>query len=231
MKVYVVVERGTEYDDEYYSLSERGGVPVKAFKNKKNAEDHAAELEAKRKKDEDPDEWNGGDGLPDSFYEVRETELADEDIVAYADAKRIKSEAKEMAKKASLGAFKAGAQEIFEKFPDLKSFGFTAYTPYFNDGDTCYYSVYADEPYLNGDRSYDLDCGYKYELVNGKYEKIETGTRNPILDAVEPISKLVYSFDKDDIEAMFGDHVRITVSRGKESDSTIKIETEEISHD
>jgi hypothetical protein len=30
-----------------------------------------------------------------------------------------------------------GSAELFEEFPELESFSWTQYTPYFNDGDTC----------------------------------------------------------------------------------------------
>lgn len=55
-------------------------------------------------------------------------------------------------------AFSAMARELFEKIPLIKSFSWTQYTPYFNDGDTCEFSantdypriVYTDGKYLNG---------------------------------------------------------------------------------
>ena len=32
-------------------------------------------------------------------------------------------------------------KEIFTKYPELESFGWSQYTPYFNDGDTCIFSA------------------------------------------------------------------------------------------
>ena len=32
-------------------------------------------------------------------------------------------------------------KEIFTKYPELESFGWSQYTPYFNDGDTCVFSA------------------------------------------------------------------------------------------
>lgn len=232
MKVYVVVELGSEYDDEYYSQPEcGGGLPVKAFRQKANAEAHMKELEAaKRKGGVDERDWGGY--IPPAFYEVRETELADEDVATYADAQRLKAEAKEAAKNASRAAFETGAKAIFDQFPGLESFGFTAYTPYFNDGDTCTFGVNAEEPWLNGEHSKSLDPGYKYEYKNGRYVKVETGNRNPLLDAVKPISEFVYSFDEDDIEAMFGDHVKVAVTRSPRWSATgVKVETDAYHHD
>lgn len=40
--------------------------------------------------------------------------------------------------------------DLFKQAPKLKSFGWTQYTPYFNDGDTCEFGVHMDYPYING---------------------------------------------------------------------------------
>src|SRR4051794_19743146 len=37
--------------------------------------------------------------------------------------------------------FKEGSQDIFDMFPELQSFSWTQYTPYFNDGDECIFRV------------------------------------------------------------------------------------------
>lgn len=42
--------------------------------------------------------------------------------------------------------FQAAFTAFFERFPKLEEINFTAYTPYFNDGDECIYSV--NEPYM-----------------------------------------------------------------------------------
>jgi hypothetical protein len=46
--MYVVVEKGWEYDDQYFNPTGEGGSPVKAFFSKKAAEDYRLDLEAKR---------------------------------------------------------------------------------------------------------------------------------------------------------------------------------------
>lgn len=46
--------------------------------------------------------------------------------------------------------FPAMFTELFKQAPKLKSFGWTQYTPYFNDGDTCEFGVNFDYPYING---------------------------------------------------------------------------------
>jgi hypothetical protein len=56
-----------------------------------------------------------------------------------------------------------GADELFEQFPKLKSFGWTQYTPYFNDGDECVFGVHNDESTIdiNGSSYDDRD---RYDL-------------------------------------------------------------------
>ena len=45
---YVVMERGFEYNDEYYTEQE-GGTPVKVFTSKEEAEKHRQKLEDKKR--------------------------------------------------------------------------------------------------------------------------------------------------------------------------------------
>jgi len=47
-------------------------------------------------------------------------------------------------------------QQLFNKEPNLQRIGWTQYTPYFNDGDTCEFGVNADQSsiYLNGVNAY-----------------------------------------------------------------------------
>lgn len=41
---------------------------------------------------------------------------------------------------------------LFDKWGDkLESIGWVQYTPYFNDGDTCEFSVHTEYPYINGE--------------------------------------------------------------------------------
>jgi len=45
--------------------------------------------------------------------------------------------------------FKVSCKEIFENNPVFKSFSWTQYTPYFNDGDSCEFSAYTDYVYID----------------------------------------------------------------------------------
>jgi hypothetical protein len=65
--------------------------------------------------------------------------------------------------------------DLFKQAPNLKSFGWTQYTPYFNDGDTCEFSIHFDYPYINGvNEDYDdvEESGISIKVHD--YKKLET---------------------------------------------------------
>lgn len=108
-------------------------------------------------------------------------------------------------------AFKA----LLEAHPIVKSLRWTQYTPYFMDGDPCYFSV--KDPYVlwatteveDGEDD-DDDC-----IDSGGYEYVYSGDRLPsdkreAWDAIKAIFKLPDSI----FEAAFGDHQKITVTDG-----------------
>lgn len=49
--------------------------------------------------------------------------------------------------------FKISCKEIFKKHKDFKSFAWTQYTPYWNDGDTCEFYAHTDDIYINDESS------------------------------------------------------------------------------
>ena len=51
--------------------------------------------------------------------------------------------------------FLAGSKELFDKHEALDSFGFKAYSPYFNDGESCDFAAHTDDAYINGYNAYD----------------------------------------------------------------------------
>src|SRR5271165_5041195 len=96
--------------------------------------------------------------------------------------------------------------ELFDKYPNLVSFSWVEYSPHFNDGDACTFSVYADEipvEFLEdeGDQVdlYDRDSGQTYNYSTRSYTK--TGDADPNYDAHKSInefvSDVVYSIPSD----------------------------------
>lgn len=93
-------------------------------------------------------------------------------------------------KTAILGEFKDASGALFEQYPDLKSFGFTCFTPYFNDGDECSYRANISYPKINGDEE---------NIYN----------TDPKIKGVVDFLK---QFDDQDYEDMFGDGYEITIT-------------------
>jgi len=60
------------------------------------------------------------------------------------------NELKKQVQKELQAEFNGALAELFDAYPFVKSVSFAAYTPYFNDGDTCEYSVHHDYCQFNG---------------------------------------------------------------------------------
>jgi hypothetical protein len=128
--------------------------------------------------------------------------------------------------------FKETTKEFFDKNPAVTAVIWTQYTPYFNDGDTCEFSVH--EPYFTNATDeqfediarhgeYDGDeegvwsesdwilCGDSEYCVNRRKEMNMEGV-DP--QSIAKFSRLIQSSEMEDVmEAMFGDHVRIVATR------------------
>lgn len=142
-------------------------------------------------------------------------------------------------------------QPLFEKSNGkIKSFGWTQYTPYFNDGDECTFSTNVDYPYINGEDELKELKEDKYVIITADNEKevkeyidykgyswIKNNTigqigyvRNNEYDSemfeiVEELKSVLSSIDSEFLKDLFGDHVLVTVYDNG------NIETEEYEHD
>lgn len=106
---------------------------------------------------------------------------------------------KEQYIKTAQAEFKSGTDELFAQNPELKSFGFKAYTPYFNDGSECKYSVYTEEPDINGE---DGD-----EILYNKEEKYKS-----LKKLQKSVAEFLGQFDDDVFKEIIGDHVKVTIT-------------------
>ena len=112
------------------------------------------------------------------------------------------------------------SKELFESYPDLKSFGWVQYTPYFNDGEECTFSAHTDQLSINGYGGYNesedgeginlLEAAESRTWVDSKFvAKPVDDKAKEVVDAVETFLK---SFDDDFLKEMFGNHVSVTVT-------------------
>lgn len=111
--------------------------------------------------------------------------------------------------------FSQTAKNVFEKNPNLKSFGWTQYTPYFNDGDVCEFNVhYEYDMFINNDNLYVydpdhwLDPNYNYAP---NFKDYGFDTMQELVSVVKDVHNVLDLFSRDDLEIMFGDHAQITV--------------------
>jgi hypothetical protein len=127
-----------------------------------------------------------------------------------AKSKQLRDERKAVKKElgqAGKELFEEEAKSLFVAYPDLESFAWTQYTPHWNDGDTCHFSVYNDEPEINGEEV----CDEEYNHKTQKYEKI-ADYPTWIRPAQEKICAFLDKYSKEAYEEMFGDGVKITVT-------------------
>lgn len=121
--------------------------------------------------------------------------------------------------------FKAEFKQLFDEHEELKSVSWTQYTPYFNDGDECSFGAQTDYPCINGN---DMNSGDSDELdgpdlVTMAEQEIgytwnNTNKPNPAYDPkaakiIAKIKKVLGDYSDDDYEEMFGDHVKVIVTR------------------
>ena len=158
----------------------------------------------------------------------------------YAQAKTKMAEAQKQIEQIAADAFKEMTTEFFEGQPDIVSFGWSQYTPYWNDGDTCTFSANTEYPIV----TFKAKDGkiIKYDENNGTLQEANSAVVEDDIEfsedddlEMEPyddeinkhakaVSKFLSNFDEDDLETMFGDHALITVTRKK-------VDTEEYEHE
>lgn len=134
---------------------------------------------------------------------------------------KLKAEAQQMAS----DAFDSFCKEIFEKHTKVESFGWSQYTPYFNDGDTCTFSANTDCISINGEYVDDSNWVSETNITNygnwNREKKVYEGrTEVPNLDydselvkGCDEISEFLRNFENDFYITRFGDHAQITVTK------------------
>jgi hypothetical protein len=135
-----------------------------------------------------------------------------------AEFKRVQAEYKSMMQENAKNIFSEMSKEVFENNPNLQDFSWTQYTPYFNDGDTCEFSVNTDYFYINRSNS-DSDYIDVWYVTKPEYhdridfKKFGFNNVEEVVKAVSEVKDILDMFDEDDYMEMFGDHAEVTVSR------------------
>lgn len=120
------------------------------------------------------------------------------------------------------GVIKEALKELFAAFPILDSVKWTQYTPYFNDGDACTFSVndvYIKFSGVTGTRAESvgdwgdgwLNLDYEHEILN-EIEQLDEPTKKSLIKTIELLNKELQG-NEDALYAAFGDHVEVIVDR------------------
>ena len=114
---------------------------------------------------------------------------------------------------------------IFGKYSQLESFGWTQYTPYFNDGDSTIFSANTDYLIINGDYADESNWISPVNIINwgnwnsetksyiGRVEEENKKFDKNLSDATNEIIDFLSNFDNDFYLTKFGDHAEITVTK------------------
>lgn len=92
-------------------------------------------------------------------------------------------------------------QCLFNATPELGSISWTAYTPYWADGDPCKFEAYVNYPEINED--IDLADVEKYKLTDPLHRELTLSVR-----------QVLTVFSDEDYLLLFGDHVKVVILRG-----------------
>lgn len=130
-------------------------------------------------------------------------------MTTMSDFKKMRDDLNARIKQDGMSSLKLAFTEFFNQHPEVHALKWHQYTPYFNDGDTCEFSVY-DVSYLPADKAKAQESDT--DFVNDE-DFLETWGRseNPTHDAVS--SFWDNTKDDDIFQIIFGDHVCVLATR------------------
>lgn len=119
-------------------------------------------------------------------------------------------------------ALLGGLASLFEAHPNVKSVQFTAYRPFFNDGEECTYSCHAGDCTFNGYEEYaDSEIEAEGEDIlsqslteiwaNGKYKENPEYNKESAT-AVESFRDALGEISNELWEVIVGDHVSVNIT-------------------
>lgn len=123
-------------------------------------------------------------------------------------------------------AFQEECAGLFAKYPELETFAWTQYTPYFNDGDPCVFEVNTFTVDINGEDRYNATkSGIAIDAQTSENFPFTVPPPDWWIAAEKEAIALLESVPADVMEIAFGDHVEVTAHR----DGTFT--TEDYEHD
>ena len=126
-------------------------------------------------------------------------------------------------------AVKAALKDIFDNFPQIEAIRWTQYTPHFNDGDACVFSV--NECYVKfKDHVADPELDDEEDEMDSFIDAYSLEEAIKDKDLKKIIPKVINEFEEciqgmdDAMEDAFGDGVQVTATRKS-------VEVEDYEHD
>lgn len=113
---------------------------------------------------------------------------------------------------------------IFAKYSQLKSFGWSQYTPYFNDGDSTVFQARINYLTINEEYAEESDWFNTENVINwgqwnkklkiheGRVEELNTNYNSELVNANNEIVDFLENFDDDFYMKKFGDHAEVLVT-------------------
>lgn len=111
--------------------------------------------------------------------------------------------------------FKMATLAVFEEYPELESFAWTQYTPYFMDGDVCEFGVNPDyiDAVINGTEVEVSKCYGEWNALEKRYDPKPEEEYTTAEKLGDVLPGLVSSVNEDVMKDLFGDHAKVTVNR------------------
>lgn len=129
--------------------------------------------------------------------------------------KRMQKEAEE--------AFHTAAKDFFVEFPKVKEITWAQYTPYFNDGETCYFSI--SDVYFLKEAGSDYPCPYQiseesdivflnwnldfFEKYSPKYDSQKPDAHT--YEGMNIMTRFLNDID-DQLQNFLGDHIMVVLN-------------------
>ena len=125
----------------------------------------------------------------------------------------------------SSGLFDEFREHVFNKYPELESFGWTQYTPYFNDGEAC--TFYTNINYLKINDEYADESDWispiniiksgnwnrDLKVYEGREEEPNEDYNEALVNTCDEIISFLENFDNDFYLNKFGDHAEVIVTK------------------
>lgn len=141
--------------------------------------------------------------------------MAENNIKAeIAKARKEKEVIDKLLKEKVYQLFQQEVEELFRENPDLESFTWSQYTPYFNDGDECVFSVNRENIGINGEEMEyfgDVECDVEYRANQADGNDLPALQKK--MAHMKAVGMFLNNYTDDDLLDMFEDHAQVTVTR------------------